>query len=62
MVKELIYVVADFQNDNISRSICDKLIPLCKLHHKMVHDGEIKIDGFVATSKGLELVLRKENE
>ncbi len=31
------------------------LIPLCKLHHKMVHDGSINVNGFVATSKGLEL-------
>lgn len=31
------------------------LIPLCKLHHKMVHDGSININGFVTTSKGLEL-------
>ncbi|RLA75340.1 MAG: DNA mismatch repair protein, partial [Epsilonproteobacteria bacterium] len=31
------------------------LIPLCKKHHKMVHDGKININGFVATSKGLEL-------
>ncbi|WP_198305584.1 MutS-related protein [Arcobacter vandammei] len=31
------------------------LIPLCKTHHKMVHDGKININGFVATSKGLEL-------
>jgi DNA mismatch repair protein MutS len=31
------------------------LIPLCKLHHKMVHDGTINVNGFVATSKGLEL-------
>ncbi|TLS95224.1 MutS-related protein [Aliarcobacter cibarius] len=31
------------------------LIPLCKLHHKMVHDGTININGFVTTSKGLEL-------
>jgi DNA mismatch repair protein MutS len=31
------------------------LIPLCKQHHKMVHDGTININGFVATSKGLEL-------
>ena len=28
------------------------LIPLCKLHHKMVHDGKINVNGFVATSKG----------
>lgn len=31
------------------------LIPLCKFHHKMVHDGKINVNGFVATSKGLEL-------
>lgn len=31
------------------------LIPLCKKHHKLVHDGKININGFVATSKGLEL-------
>jgi DNA mismatch repair protein MutS len=31
------------------------LIPLCKAHHKAVHDGKININGFVTTSKGLEL-------
>lgn len=31
------------------------LIPLCKLHHKMVHDGQIVIEGFISTSKGVEL-------
>ena len=31
------------------------LIPLCKTHHKMVHDGKINVNGFVTTSKGLEL-------
>ena len=31
------------------------LIPLCKVHHKAVHDGKININGFVTTSKGLEL-------
>jgi len=31
------------------------LIPLCKKHHKAVHDGKITINGFVTTSKGLEL-------
>ena len=31
------------------------LIPLCKKHHKAVHDGHININGFVTTSKGLEL-------
>ncbi len=31
------------------------LIPLCKKHHKLVHDGKIHINGFVTTSNGLEL-------
>jgi DNA mismatch repair protein MutS len=31
------------------------LIPLCKKHHKMVHDGKININGFITTSNGLEL-------
>ncbi|APW64917.1 DNA mismatch repair protein [Poseidonibacter parvus] len=31
------------------------LIPLCKEHHKQVHDGTINVNGFVATSNGLEL-------
>ena len=31
------------------------LIPLCKKHHHMVHDGKIHISGFVMTSKGLKL-------
>ena len=31
------------------------LIPLCKKHHKMVHEGKIVIKGFVTTSRGIEL-------
>ena len=31
------------------------LIPLCKKHHTMVHEGKIHISGFVMTSKGLKL-------
>ncbi|NPA65695.1 MAG: DNA mismatch repair protein [Epsilonproteobacteria bacterium] len=31
------------------------LIPLCKEHHKMIHDGKIKVKGFIMTSNGLEL-------
>ena len=31
------------------------LIPLCKEHHKMVHSGKLLINGFITTSKGLEL-------
>jgi len=31
------------------------LIPLCKKHHNMVHEGKIHISGFVMTSEGLKL-------
>ncbi|MFT7823432.1 MAG: DNA mismatch repair protein [Sulfurimonas sp.] len=31
------------------------LIPLCKKHHKMVHEGKIMISGFVMTDEGLKL-------
>lgn len=31
------------------------LVPLCKEHHKEIHDGKLHVKGFVMTSKGLEL-------
>ncbi len=31
------------------------LIPLCKKHHKLVHEGKVHITGFVMTSEGLKL-------
>lgn len=31
------------------------LLPLCKEHHKKVHDGKIIVEGFIMTSSGLEL-------
>ena len=31
------------------------LIPLCKKHHNMVHEGKINISGFMMTSEGLKL-------
>ncbi len=31
------------------------LIPLCKKHHQLVHDGKINISGFVMTDAGLKL-------
>ncbi len=31
------------------------LIPLCKKHHKMVHEGKIVISGFMMTDAGLKL-------
>jgi DNA mismatch repair protein MutS len=38
------------------------LIPLCKKHHKMVHEGKIIIRGFVSTSRGLELHWEENNK
>jgi DNA mismatch repair protein MutS len=31
------------------------LIPLCKRHHNMVHEGKIQITGFVMTDEGVKL-------
>ena len=36
------------------------LIPLCKEHHNQIHDGKIKVDGFVMTSNGLELKFQEQ--
>lgn len=36
------------------------LVPLCKEHHKLVHMGKIKINGFVMTSDGVELSYDEE--
>ncbi|MCF6309627.1 MAG: DNA mismatch repair protein [Sulfurimonas sp.] len=36
------------------------LVPLCKDHHKEIHDGKIKVDGFVMTSNGLELKFEEQ--
>ena len=41
--------------EHINQNHKYNLVPLCKEHHKMVHDGTININGFVATSNGLEL-------
>ena len=36
------------------------LIPLCKEHHNQIHEGKIRVDGFVMTSKGLELQFEEQ--
>ncbi|MCD4668781.1 MAG: hypothetical protein K8R44_09435, partial [Sulfurimonas sp.] len=36
------------------------LIPLCKEHHNQIHDGKMRVDGFVMTSKGLELQFEEQ--
>ena len=40
---------------HFSKNHKNNLIPLCKKHHKEIHDGKIHIQGFMTTSKGLEL-------
>ena len=40
---------------SISKNHKYNLIPLCKKHHNMVHEGKINISGFVMTSKGIKL-------
>ena len=36
------------------------LIPLCKEHHKDIHDKKIRVDGFVMTSNGIELKFEEQ--
>ena len=36
------------------------LIPLCKEHHNDIHNGKLKVDGFIMTSKGLELQFEEQ--
>ena len=36
------------------------LIPLCKEHHNQIHDGKLHVNGFVMTSKGLELQFEEQ--
>jgi len=36
------------------------LIPLCKKHHNLVHEGKIHISGFVMTSKGIKLLYEEK--
>ena len=36
------------------------LIPLCKEHHMQIHDGKLHVNGFIMTSKGLELQFEEQ--
>ncbi len=36
------------------------LIPLCKEHHNKIHEGKLHVNGFVMTSKGLELQFEEQ--
>lgn len=41
--------------DHYHKDSKHNLVPLCKDHHNEIHDGKIRVDGFVMTSNGLEL-------
>ena len=36
------------------------LVPLCKEHHNQIHDGKLRVDGFMMTSNGLELQFEEQ--
>lgn len=36
------------------------LIPLCRDHHREIHEGKLKVKGFVMTSNGLELEVEEQ--
>ena len=36
------------------------LVPLCKEHHHQIHDGKLHVNGFIMTSKGLELQFEEQ--
>jgi DNA mismatch repair protein MutS len=36
------------------------LVPLCKEHHNQIHDGKLRVDGFMMTSNGLELQFQEQ--
>jgi DNA mismatch repair protein MutS len=36
------------------------LVPLCKEHHKAIHDGKLQVNGFIMTSQGLELQFEEQ--
>ncbi len=36
------------------------LVPLCREHHREIHEGKLKVKGFVMTSSGLELEVEEQ--
>jgi DNA mismatch repair protein MutS len=54
-ITEQKYANQEGQIDHFHKNHKYNLIPLCKRHHHMVHEGKINISGFVMTSEGLKL-------
>ena len=46
---------SDGHIDHFHKNHKYNLIPLCKKHHTIAHEGKIIISGFVMTSEGLKL-------
>jgi DNA mismatch repair protein MutS len=55
VAEDVHHIVEKRKADNITKNHKYNLIPLCKKHHKMVHNGEIFIKGFITTDRGIEL-------
>jgi DNA mismatch repair protein MutS len=36
------------------------LVPLCREHHNQIHEGKLRVDGFIMTSNGLELQIEEQ--
>ena len=49
------HIVEKSKADKIRKNHKHNLIPLCKKHHNMVHNGKLLIKGFITTDKGIEL-------
>ncbi len=47
--------------DHFHKDAKHNLIPLCRKHHKEIHEQKIKVDGFVMTSNGLELKYKEHS-
>ena len=54
-IKEQHLADADGHIDHFRKNHKYNLIPLCKTHHQMVHEGKIVISGFMMTQEGLKL-------
>ena len=56
MAEDVHHIIEQSKTDNeLIKNHKYNLIPLCKKHHQMVHNGRLIIKGFITTDKGIEL-------
>ena len=56
MAEDVHHIIEQSKTDNeLIKNHKYNLIPLCKKHHQMVHNGRLMIKGFITTDKGIEL-------